>query len=64
MKKQTLFLAVLGFTFLISSFGLLIVGEIFEKNEVYYKVFHLTFAIGVIGSLGFLFSSIETKSKK
>ena len=64
MKKQTLFLAVLGFTFLISSFGLLIVGEVFEKNEVYYKVFNLTFEIGVIGSLGFLFSSIETTSKK
>jgi len=63
MKKQ-IFLAVIGFCSLISAFGLLIVGEVFERSEVYYQLFHLFFAVGLVGSLGYLFSTIETTQPK
>ena len=62
--KKPLVLAIVGFCFLAFSFGLLIVGATFEPNEPAKKLFSLVFTIGCLGSLGYLFGSIPTKSNK
>ena len=62
--KKPLVLAVVGFCFLAFSFGLLIVGATFEPNEPREKLFSLIFTTGCLGSLGYLFGSVPTKSNK
>ena len=62
--KKPLVLAVVGFCFLAFSFGLLILGAMFEPNEPGEKLFSLVFTVGCLGSLAYLFESIPTKSNK